>query len=131
MYIEAEIPLSNIRVHNVEAYINTWKMVDEDEYLDPKKTPLYEYYQQCKADGKGKYDSLRRVGNKIELYLKIKEEGLDPLLPTRMTCTFDKDNFHIRNGNHRFSMILHWGRPDPLNILIWVPDKEGKTDVYV
>jgi hypothetical protein len=132
MYIEADIPLKDVMMRmNINNYIDTWKMVDENKYLDPKKTPLYKYYVQCLKCYKSKYDPLYRVAGKIELYLKIKEEGLDPTKQTRMTCTFDGKAFYIRNGHHRLSMCKHLSKPEILRILIWIPSKDKSSDVYV
>jgi len=102
VYIEAEIPLDLIRISArggvLSYYTDTWKMVDENNSICPKKTPLFKYYKECVEKYKSNYDPFWRVANKIDLYIKIKEEGFNPYKQTRMTCSFDGNYFYIRNG---------------------------------
>ena len=135
VYMELEVPLDRFIWDGKEdfrdALIETWRRVDEDPSVDPVDTSYYEYLTTSDAMKNCKADPTFRVDTKIALYQKIKKGGYCPCVPTRMTCNLSGDKFRVRNGHHRLSMIEHWGAPDPLIVLLWIPDKDGKTDVYV
>jgi len=135
MYMELEIPLKQFTWDGKEDFrdvlIDTWKQVDDDPDIDPITTPYYEYLTTSKAMKHIHADPSFRVESKISLYEKIKKVGYCPCIPTRMTCNLSGDKFRVRNGHHRLSMIHHMGKPNPLIILLWIPDKEGVTDVYL
>ena len=133
--MEIEVPLNHFTWDGKEDFrdslIDTWKQVDEKPTVNPADTPYYEYLTTNKAMENCKAAPIFRVESKIALYKKIKKGGYCPCAPTRMTCNISGDKFRVRNGHHRLSMIHHLGKPNPLIILLWIPDKEGVTDVYL
>ena len=135
MYMEVETPLDTFTWVDKEDFrdslIETWRMVDENPLVDPADTPYYDYLTTSKDMENCKANPYFRVESKIALYKKIKKGGYCPCAPIRMTCNISGDKFRVRNGHHRLSMIHHLGKPNPLIILLWIPDKEGVTDVYL
>jgi len=131
MYLEMEVPLSAFRwegkTHMLKAFKDTWTMLDEDKYVDPQTTPMFHMYCCSKRASESKYDPFNRTVSKMGLYVKIKEEGFDHTKHQRMTCSFMDPGFNIRNGHHRLSMVQHWGKPDPLTILVKTPEKRRKN----
>ena len=111
--------------------MGTWALMDDEPYVDPRDTPYYNYLLELNEKRGGNINPFQRTLYKMSLYDKIKKEGFCPHKDVRMSCTFNNDNFYIRNGHHRLTMIQHWGKPDPLIILLWIPEKSGETDVYV
>lgn len=130
MYLEMEVPLSAFtwegKTNMLKALKETWTMLDYDEYVDPMDTPMYHMYTKYKEETKAKYDPFGRTVSKMELYVNIKKQGFDHTKDERMTCGYIDNGFIIRNGHHRLSMVQHWGTPDPLTILVKLPEKRSK-----
>lgn len=135
MYMELEVPLDRFTWATKKPFgdslIRTWGLMDDDPYVEPRETPYFNYLAHIKKNKDTETNLVKRVLYKMALYDKIKIEGFLPYKQTRMTGTFQKDNFYIRNGHHRLSMVQHLGEPNPLTILLWIPEKSGKTDVYL
>ena len=133
--MELAVPLERFIWENKNRFrdsmIGTWELMDEEPYIEPRETPYYDYLVYIKKTRGARASPVSRTLYKMALYNKIKTEGFCPYKQTRMTCTFNKDRFYIRNGHHRLSMIQHWKKPDPLIILLWIPEGSGKTDVYM
>lgn len=135
MYMELLIPLElfswGAKERFRDSLIETWEIMDDDPYVDPRDTPYHDYLVDVKKNRSGKTKPVNRTLYKMALYDNIKRGGFCPFKQTRMTCTFHDGEFNIRNGHHRLSMVQHWREPDPLTILLWIPEESGKTDVYM